>query len=158
MQTVLKILSFTLLVVFTQSSVSADELSDYWSAVSKTIKTGDLEGYRATYHPDAIYVDGIQNISYPIAEAFVRWKPGFDDTAAGKMEASVDFRFSDTRRGENTAHQTGMFHYSFDKKNGEAGEYFVHFEALLVKKDGWKLMMEYQKEPGTRADWDKLGE
>lgn len=156
MQAVLKILSFTLLIAFTQIPAGADDLSDYWSGVSKTIKTGDLEGYAATYHPDAIYVDGTRGISYPISDAFTRWKQGFDDTAAGKMEASVEFRFSVSRVGEDTAHQTGMFHYAFDNLNGEAGEYFVHFEALLVKKDGWKLMMEYQKRPGTPEDWDKL--
>ena len=157
MPTVLRILSVVLMMVFAQGQAIADELSDYWAGVSKTIKAGDIEGYAATYHPDAIYVDGTRDISYPISEAFVRWKPGFDDTAAGEMEANVEFRFSDTRVGENTAHQTGMFHYSFEKLDGEAGEYFVHFEALLVNKNGWKLMMEYQKEPGTREDWDKLG-
>lgn len=153
-------LKYLAVVVFTAllpSAVHADDLASYWADVSKTIATGDFQGYAATYHPDAIYVDGTKGISYPIRDALARWKQGFDDTAAGTMKANVDFRFSTSRMGDNTAHQTGMFHYSFDKQNGEAGEYFVHFEALLVKKEGWKLMMEYQIKSGTAEEWQALG-
>ncbi len=34
----------------------------------------------------------------------------------------------------------------------------VHFDALLVRKDGaWLMMMEYQKQPATGAEWDAVG-
>lgn len=156
MRTGLKFLAYVFLVFSFPSAGYADDLKDYWAGVSKTIATGDFHGYAATYHPDAIYVDGTKNISYPISAALARWKQGFDDTAAGKMTARVDFRFGTTRVGDTTAHQTGMFNYAFENKNGESGEYFVHFEALLVKKDGWKMMMEYQVKSGTAEEWAAL--
>ncbi len=35
-------------------------------------------------------------------------------------------------------------------------EQFIHFDALLVKKDGWLMMMEYQKTPASKEEWDAL--
>ena len=131
----------------------ATDLDDYWADVSKTIAAGDFDGYAATYHPDAVLVNGSQNKSYPISTALAGWKQGFDDTKAGKMTARVEFRFTRTMRDETTAHQTGIFHYSSTPVGGEMSEYFVHFEALLVYRDGWKLMMEYQQHNATPKEW-----
>ncbi len=33
---------------------------------------------------------------------------------------------------------------------------YIHFEALLLKRDGWKIMMEYQKSTATVEEWNAL--
>ncbi len=139
------------------------ELNAYWEAVSATISSGDFEGYAATYHGDAVLVNGMSGTTYPIAQALAGWKQGFDDTRDGKVDASVAFRFSKRLGDETTAHETGIFHYTAKPPAGvtggpEAAEYFVHFQALLVKKDGWKLVMEYQIAAATSEEWAALGD
>ena len=49
-----------------------------------------------------------------------------------------------------------MFLYATVNAEGETKNEYIHFEALLVKRNGWKVLMEYQKSKGTRDDWDKL--
>ena len=34
---------------------------------------------------------------------------------------------------------------------------YVHFEALLVKKDRWVMTMEFQRGAATEAEWTALG-
>ena len=46
-----------------------------------------------------------------------------------------------------------MFHYSAKPEQGELIDQYIYFEALLVKKEGWKMMMEYQKSSGTAEEW-----
>jgi len=133
---------------------TAAELDAFWAEISRTVTEGDFEGYAATYHPDAILVSGSGKTSYPIATALKGWEQGFIDTAAGTMKASVEFRFTVRQNDETTAHETGIFHYTANPEEGEASEQFLHFEALLAKKDGWKMMMEYQKSPATREEWE----
>jgi hypothetical protein len=110
------------------------ELDEYWARVSIAVKTGDLEAYRATCHPDGILVSGKGGKSELLSEALVRWGKEFADTKAGKMKAQVEFRFSDRKMGKNTVHETGIFLYSSQKKGEEWKQEYVHFEALLVKK------------------------
>jgi ketosteroid isomerase-like protein len=129
------------------------ELDAFWAAVSGTVATGDFEGYSAAYHPDAILVNESGGTSYPIASALKGWEQGFIDTAAGSIKASVEFRFTKRLNDGTTAHETGIFHYSAEPEEGDAIEQFLHFEALLVKKDSWKMMMEYQKGPATWEEW-----
>ena len=114
---------------------------------------GDFAAYASTYHPDAILVSGFNQNSYPIAAALNGWKQGFLDTKSGKMTANVEFRFTERRNDDTTAHETGMFHYANNPEQGEATDVYIHFEALLVKKDGWKMMMEYQKSSATEEEW-----
>jgi hypothetical protein len=133
------------------------ELDAFWAEVSRTVTEGDFEGYAATYHDDAILVSGTSETSYPIAQALDGWKQGFLDTKAGIMEAGVEFRFTRRLSDETTAHETGIFHYeTVDAEGNRSGQY-VHFEALLIKKDGWKMMMEYQKSVATQAEWEAAG-
>ena len=132
---------------------SSAELDGFWAEVTRTVTEGDFEGYAATYHPDAILVSQSSNLSYPIASALKGWHQGFVDTAAGLVTAGVEFRFTSRLNDETTAHETGIFHYSAYPDNGDATDQYVHFEALLVNKDGWKMMMEYQRSPATQAEW-----
>jgi ketosteroid isomerase-like protein len=133
------------------------ELDAYWAEVSRAVGAGDFEGYKATCHEQGVLVTGIKKTSEPLAKALAQWKPGFDDTRAGKMKASVTFRFS-TRLGDaDTAHETGIFLYTAETAAGKRTEEYIHLEALLTKQQGkWKTLMEYQKSKATKKEWDKL--
>ena len=133
------------------------ELDTYWAEVSRSVREGDFEGYQATCHPEGVLVSGFSKTSYPLTEALARWKQGFADTQAGKMKASVEFRFSQRLGDATTAHETGIFLYSSADSDGDSAASYVHFEALLVKDMGaWKILMEYQKSKGSRDEWDAL--
>lgn len=146
------------LFLFTSSAVSAQttaELDAFWAEMARTVEEGDFEGYSALYHPDAILVSLGSETSYPIAQALTGWEPGFVATRAGDARAGVTFRFTRRLHDESTAHETGIFRYTFQPQ-GEAGSVaMVHFEGLLVKKDaGWLLVMEFQQGPATDAEWE----
>lgn len=133
------------------------EIDAYWDAVSRTVNEGDFEGYSALYHPDAILVNKISDDVYPIANALAGWKSGFDNTKAGKMKASVEFRFSERIHSGDTAHDTGIFLYTAQAEGGEPQPFLCHFQGLLIKKDGkWLMMMEYQISQASQAEWDAL--
>jgi hypothetical protein len=133
------------------------ELDAYWAEVSRAVKTGDFQAYKATCHPEAVLVSGNKKESYPLAKALVRWKKEFDDTRSGDRKSSATFRFSTRYSDETTAHETGMLLYEFSTKDGKVGKEYVFLEALLLKREGkWVIMMEYQKATGTAEDWEKL--
>ena len=134
-----------------------DALDAFWAEVSRTVEEGDFEGYAATYHDDAVLVSGVAGESYPIAQALDGWKQGFLDTRTGKMKASVEFRFTRRIHDQTTAHETGIFRYAAIGADGQETASFVHFEALLVFKDGWKMVMEYQKSRATEDEWNTTG-
>lgn len=134
---------------------TTDSLDAFWDEVSRTVGEGDYDGYAATYHPDAVLVNQSAGVSYPISDALAGWKRGFDDTKAGKMKAHVEFRFTQRLNDENTAHETGMFHYTAQVGDGEPQGSPIHFQALLVKQNGeWKMVMEYQMMPATMEEWE----
>jgi hypothetical protein len=141
-------------------SLRQAELNTFWAEVSRTVREGDFEGYKATYHEDAVVVftTGENKSSISITKALSNWKQDFIDTKAGKTKNTVEFRFSQRVGNENTAHETGIF--SFQSNDGRAKttpKQFVHFEALLVKKDTiWVMVMEYQKSKATEAEWELL--
>lgn len=83
-----------------------DELDEYWAVAAETVRKGDFEGYRKTFHLDAVLVSEIAGTSYPIARAFERWKEGFEDTKHGKIKANVEFRFS-KRIGDGNSARNG---------------------------------------------------
>lgn len=133
------------------------ELDAYWTKVSRSVKQGDFAAYSATCDAEAVLVSGTKKVSYPLSKALARWKKEFDDTKSGARESSVTFRFSQRLGDETTAHETGIFLYSFKQGDGEVQNEYVHLEALLVKKEGkWKTVMEYQKAPATEAEWKAL--
>lgn len=135
----------------------AQTVDDMWEEVSRTVQSGDFEGYAAVYHPDAVLVNGISGDSYPISEALAGWKQGFDDTRSGNMEAKVAFQITERLLSETTAHDTGIFRYSFRNSGEEWKHSLVHFQALMVKKEGkWLMMMEYQQKAASQKIWDKL--
>ncbi len=136
------------------------ELNDFWNELSRTVKEGDFEGYKATYHEDAvvIFATGENKVSIPISKALANWKQGFNDTKAGKTQGSVEFRFSQRIGDSTTAHETGIFLYqSYDGNGKNISNSFVHFEMLFVKQKGvWLGLMEYQKSKATQEEWELL--
>jgi hypothetical protein len=100
---------------------------------------------------------GCKNTTSPLADALKRWKKEFDATRSGGMKASVTFKFSRRLGDATTAHETGMFLYSATGADGKETREYIHFEGLLVKRDGrWKILMEYQKSKGTREEFEAL--
>ena len=132
------------------------DLDAYWAEASRTVREGDFEGYAAIYHEDAVLVNGMNADSYPISQALAGWKEGFDLTTSGKQTSYVEFRFSQRLSDANTAHETGIFHYTAKDSTGVDSGYYIHFEGLLFNKNGWKMMMEYQKSPATLEEWEAL--
>lgn len=136
------------------------ELDKYWMALSKTVKDGDFEGYGALYHSDAVVVFAVgeNQTSVSISKALDNWKQGFQDTKDGKQKDNVEFRFSQRIGNEETAHETGIFHFTSEDNNGRLrADSYIHFEMLFVKKEGkWLSIMEYQKSAATKAEWDAL--
>jgi len=130
------------------------EIDAFWTELSRTVREGDFEGMKATYHDDAVLVS--LKSTTPIANALARWKAGLDETKAGKRKASVQFRFSKRTGDATTAYETGIFLYATTGPDGRTEQAYVHFEDLLVKKGTWKTLMEFQKNEATQAEWDAL--
>ena len=147
---------FCLVASADEKSPRLKELDAYWKEVSRAVAAGDFAAYSATCHEDGVLVSGKSKTSHPLADALKRWEPGFKETKDGKLKASVEFRFSQRFGDESTAHETGMFLYSTTTPEGETTRAYIHFEALLLKRGTWKIMMEYQKSEGTKAEWDAL--
>ena len=133
------------------------ELDAYWAEVSRSVREGDFQGYKATCHEEGVLVSGTNNSSYPLSDALARWKKDFTATKEGKIKASVEFRFSQRIGDTTTAHETGIFLYSSGDPGENPKNEYIHFQALLVKRKGkWKIMMEYQKSKASQAEWDEL--
>ena len=142
------------------SAVTADdearlaELDAYWAEVSRAVKAGDFEGYKATCHEEGVLVSGTKEQSQPLSDALARWKKDFAATKSGKLRATVEFRFSQRLNDRTTAHETGIFLYSTIDSAGARQDEYIHFEGLLVKRGGkWKILMEYQK---SKASFEEL--
>jgi hypothetical protein len=132
------------------------QLNGYWAEVSRTVREGDFEGYKATTHAEGVLVTGIRQTSQPLAKALERWQQDFVDTKTGKVKGNVEFRFSQRFGDDTTAHESGIFHYTSVSADGQVKHDYLHFEVLLVKRGTWKTLMEYQKSKATREEWDAL--
>ncbi len=141
-------------------SMRISELNQFWTELSRTVREGDFIGYKATYHKDAVcvFTAGKKKYTSPIDVQLALWKPGIDDTKAGKNRSHVEFRFSQRVGDPTTAHEIGIFYFSSVDKDGKVlAREGVHFESLLVKRNGsWLALMEYQQSKATQEEWDAL--
>lgn len=151
---VLMVLLAGMQAAFGGENPQPDGLDAFWAEIARTVTEGDFEAYRSSYHEDAVLVSGLAKTSQPVSQALADWEQGFIDTRAGKKAVSLEFRFTQRLSDATTAHETGMFYYSATGEDGKREHAYVHFEALLVKQDGWKTMMEYQKSSATQEEWD----
>ena len=151
---------FLLTIETQKDSVRLAELDLYWMELARTVQEGDFEGYGATYHEDAVVVfaTGENKTSVALSEALAGWKEGFMKTKEGIQKDAVQFRFSQRIGNETTAFETGIFRFTSKDAVGKLlGEYTIHFEMLLIKRDGkWYGLMEYQKGTATEEEWDAL--
>ena len=132
-----------------------DELDSFWAEIGRTVIEGDFQAYRKTYHQDAIVVSGIAKTSQPVSRSLADWEDGFTQTRAGKSKVGLEFRFTQRINDASTAHEAGYFRYSSTGEDGMPKVSYIRFEALLVKQDGWKTLMEYQKALATEEEWDE---
>ena len=141
-------------------SLRLAELDLFWVELSRTVREGDFEGYKATYHDDAVVVftAGKNKTSVSIAKALENWQQNFTDTKTGKKQDNVEFRLSQRVGGETTAHETGIFLFTSNDSSGkEITKQFIHFEMLFVKLNNtWYGLMEYQKSYATEEEWKSL--
>ena len=154
------------LAFFSSPSLSfAEELSGprvvaldaFWNRISRSVREGDFAAYAASCHPEGVLVSGSKKLSSPLSQALARWKKEFIATQSGEMKASVEFRFSQRFGDDTTAHESGIFLYSSSGLDGKLKREYIHFEVLLVKKDGqWVTLMEYQKSQANQEEWDAL--
>ena len=144
-------------ILFAQTNNNNNGLNAFWIEAERQVKEGDFKAYSASFHHDAILVNGISKNSIPIKEALDGWEKGFEDTRLGQMKASVEFRFSESILGTSSAYQKGIFFYTSEYAEQSPVSVFIHFEVLLTKSnDIWKILMEYQKEYATHEDWNSL--
>jgi ketosteroid isomerase-like protein len=143
---------------FADSDPVPAELDAFWAGIADAAAAGDFDAMASAYHDDAVLVSEARGKSVPIAMALAGWKPGIEATRRGEMSASVEFRFTDRLNDQDTAHQTGIFRYEESRPGSEPSVVYIHFEALLIRKDGWKMLMEYQKQPASEAEWAAAGE
>ena len=136
---------------------TTDELINFWLEAERQVAEGDFDAYAASFHEEAILVNGMNKTSVPIQRALDGWKAGFVDTKNGKMSASVTFRFSDQSIGDSTAHFTDIFWYEWQNTGETCQMVYIRLEALLTRSNGhWQMLMEYQKAMATTEEWEKL--
>lgn len=140
--------------VFSAEAPPNAGLDSFWAEVIRTVSEGDFEGYKETYHQDAVVVSGISNTSKPVSQALVEWQDGFTQTRAGNSRVSLEFRFTQRINDATTAHETGIFRYSSSGEDGLKNVTHIHFEALLVKRGEWKTLMEYQTALASPQEWE----
>lgn len=137
--------------------VRLSELDAYWAEVSRAVREGDFDAYKATCHPEGVLISGRRQFSQPLATALARWRKEFDDTREGRVKSDVEFRFSKRLGDATTAHETGIFRFVAQAPDGEPNVEFIELEALLVRQeDGWKILMENQIGEASEAAWEAL--
>jgi len=133
------------------------ELNAYWAEVSRSVHEGDFDAYKAACHPEAVLIAESKQMSQPLAVALKRWKKDFDNAREGKVDPTVEFRFSKRFGDSTTAREIGMFRYTSRMPDGTTVSECVHLDALLVKRDGtWKILVENQTATGNEAGWGAL--
>lgn len=138
--------------VFAQDRIT--ELNAYWNVVKENVEAGDVAGYGATFHEDGILVSDRGTVCYSLREALEQWRNGLEKTNKGITKVNLDFRFSERTGDNTTAFERGIFRHDLLDEHGERTERFIHFDAVLIKKNGkWQIMLEHQKLPATKEEW-----
>ena len=154
--------NFVLIGIFLVQSIFAgvnviSELDRSWEAMKNSINNGDFRKFKTMYHRDAIMVNGIKDSTYSIRNAFDSWEQGFIDTKAGIIDADLELKFSRRLYDNDTAHETGIFHYYTIKESGDRKDSYIHFEALWIKKQNkWFMLMENQISRTSKSGWDSF--
>lgn len=144
-------------MLITSSAIAQNRISElnaYWNVVKEKVEAGDVAGYGSTFHEDGVLVSETSESCYALKKALIRWQDGLEKTAKGLTKVQLDFRFSERLGDNESAFEKGIFKHDLLDENGQNIVRYIHFDALLVKKDGtWQIMLEYQKLPATKEEW-----
>ena len=150
-----KIITVIIVALAFVAPVQAQDADDVYIETTRTVEQADFDGMAAAYHKDAILVSATG--TKPIGDVMVRWRREGEANAAAGGTASVSFRFSSHQHGQATAFDKGIFKYWAQDKDGTRKTAMIHFEGLLIKRDGkWLWLMEHQMHAATQAQWDAL--
>ncbi len=153
--TITLLLCFTSNAAFCGQETSQQIDQDTWAVISQAVANADIEAMAATYHHDAVVVNG--NETVPIKSALLKWAEGMKQAMTNGSTASVSFRFASRQDDETTAFETGIFKYSSIDSSGNETIMFMDFESLLVKKENrWLFVMERQLNETDKASWEAL--
>ena len=153
--TIAFLLCFTSNAAFSGQGSSQQINKDTWAVISQAVANADIEAMAATYHHDAVVVNG--NETVPIKSALSKWAEGMKQATTNGSTASVSFRFASRQDDETTAFESGIFRYSSIDSSGNETIMFMDFESLLVKKENrWLFVMERQLNETDKASWEAL--
>mgnify|MGYP006450542887 CR=1 FL=1 len=132
------------------------QLNKFWLNVSCTVREGDFVSYKKNYHEDAVYISETTQSSVAISAAFTQWQQSFDDTKKERVKVDVQFKFTQRIGTEKTAFEKGIFLYTSTDKAGLKTIKFMGFEAVLVKRKQWQILLEHQKSESNESEWNLL--
>ena len=156
---IMKSVLFVLLLSLHATLVAADDailtdIDKFWANISGAVSKGDFDRYRSAHHPDAVLV--VNGKSSSMETAHKEFRQGFDDTAAGHVDAGIEFRWTQRNVGDDTAFHKGAFRY-WSEASGKAYSQYTQFEAILVKNDkGWQILVQKQYRAMTKEQWNAL--
>ena len=105
--------------------------------------------------PDAVVISN--GDVTPIGDALESWAEGMKKAAADGSSARVSFRFASRQDNERSAFEIGIFKYTSVDSSGTETQMFMHFESVLVKKEGrWLFLLERQFDETNEAAWKAL--
>jgi hypothetical protein len=126
-----------------------------YTEITRTVEETDFTGMLAAYHADAIIVTSSSVM--PITSVMKRWKQQGEAAQKQGINATVSFKIKNRKFDDTSAFDQGIFFYQTVDANGKTQSYKVHFEGLLINKNGkWLWMMERQMEAATDAEWNAI--
>ncbi len=143
-----------------QADSVADQLDAYWRESARTVAEGDLEGYWAIYHPDAVWV-GIDatgsRITRLIANTCEQTVRGTAEVRAGRVWKRIEFRLSTRVHDAATVHEVGISHFRRTATGEKPVDRYDAVDSFLVRKgDRWVTLLSIQTTKATKAEWDAL--
>ena len=72
------------------------------------------------------------------------------------MKVDVQFKFTQRMGNENTAFEKGIFLYTSTDKAGLKTIKIMEFDAVLVKRKQWQILLEHQKSESNESEWNLL--
>ena len=137
----------------------ADQLDAYWREAARTVAVGDLVGYWAIYHPDAVWVGDSagSQITRSIANTYEQTVRGTAEVRAGRVWRRIEFRLSTRIHDTATAHEVGISHFRWTAAGEKPVDRYDAVDSYLVRKgDRWVTLLSIQTRKATKAEWDAL--
>ncbi|GLX78603.1 hypothetical protein tinsulaeT_19430 [Thalassotalea insulae] len=153
----------TVFAIMSLSATSAYGVESYqtdtmYRALIKSVDVNDFDLMAAQYHRDAVLVS--KKKTELISQSFKRWRADGKKIAQSGGKAELRMRFNNRVINDDSAYETGIYHYRKLDKNGKVTfEYYMSFADLNVKVNGnWQIIMERNVEKSTEAEFNTLPE